>query len=213
MDMNTNAPRDYQAFNTGNLDLLEVFKMTYEQSQALAEEYAQSDDPNKKELAEVLRSLEPDFFDLSRGEKMLREFGELLQSQNVPDDKMLEIIGSMIQVATNDATNQIVAMMDENTRGKWDEAMRHSPNIYQVMVLLNHIAKQLGNTTFDDIYDNSVASIVTQVSSMLVKQDQQVNELLSKIPEGYLQEIEDLFDAGQYERAIVLIYQYSNYGK
>lgn len=205
-----NSPAGPLPFDDQGLDLSKVFLMTKEQADKYAQELESTGEPDKLELAETLRDLPEDFFELSKGESLLKEFGELLKAQKVDEEKITEILDTIIATATHHTMLKIEGLMNEEVKANWREVLSHSPNMYQLMILLDHISKELGNKTFDDMYDESVKSMIDQVSVMLIEGDRMMDNYLSKVPAEYLKEIEKLFDSGQYERAVVLIYQYAN---
>lgn len=194
-----NQPQD-------NTSLDKIFGLTYEEAQQLALDLAQRPDDESQEMAKLIGELEPSFFDLTKGQERLKNLIEFLRHQGLDDIQSMQVVSVVIQTASDRTQQWVIDLMPEELLRKWDDIVKHRPNVYQQMVLINHVAEKIGRREYDDVYDEMLEQ-TTQDLTTAIENEMELDANVSNLSEEEVEFINAEFEKGNYEQAIALIYK------
>ncbi|MCB9790653.1 hypothetical protein H6764_01380 [Candidatus Nomurabacteria bacterium] len=187
-------------------DLNQIFNLTKDQVMQIASDLETQGDADSKEIAEMLRGLDDDFFKLTKGQDRLTKLIEFLKSRGVSEETVLDIVGKVTDVALLRSEDKISKAMPPEVKAKWNNLLLHKPNVLQQFVLLNHFCEAVMQKTFDDVFDAELETATKELTQAIEKESEIVMHL-SQLPKEDFEKVVALFDEGNEEEAIALIYQ------
>jgi hypothetical protein len=189
-----------------NTSVEDLFGLSYEDAQQLASDLAQRPDEESQEMARLIGELEPSFFDLTKGQERLKNLIEFLQHQGLNDAQVMQVISVVVQTASDRTQQWVVDLMPEDLKRKWDDIIKHRPNVYQQMVLVNHVSEKIGRREYDDVYDEMLEQTTADLTSA-IENEMELDANVSNLSEEEVDFINSEFEKGNYEQAIALIYK------
>lgn len=188
------------------VSLEQVFNLSYEKAQDLAKDLMQREDEELREMGQLIAGLDPTFFDPTLGQQQLKIILDYLQNQDVDETRIIEIIKAISEVSYLKSEQYIRDLLPGELIAQWEEITKHRPNVFQQMVLINHICQKLAGKDYDDIYDEMLLETANEFISGL-EEELELNNKISNLSEEDVEQANKLFDEGKYEEAMTLIYQ------
>lgn len=188
--------------NTTQLDLTKLFEMSYEDAQQFAKDLREE---GVTEMAEVLEGLDPSFFELSQSQQKLSDLASFLKHNQVPEEDVIQMISQIVNIASTLSQAEIVGLMDDNLKSKWDSMMAHSPNVFQMQVLLEYVVDTLSDKSYDEIFEGQIETL-TDAAINRLEHEMQTTGAVSSLSEEQAQSVLGMLDQGEYEKAMTLIY-------
>lgn len=181
---------------------------TYAELQELATKYATSEDPELRDMAAELSQIPESDFAPFESERQLKSLVEFLKQKGMTEEQAADLFNVTLTKASELTHVRILESMNPKSMAAFENLQSFGPNVFQKIFLLDNIAKKLMNSSYDNEYNKALLTLVGHMGNLLDTQYRSVGNI-SKLTDAQVKEVSDLFEAGKFEDAIILIFDYS----